>query len=45
MFFWKEDKKKEIDDRKKSSSDEKKSRPWYDISDDDVLDYDMMDDD
>ena len=45
MFFWKEDKKKDSDDRKKSSSDEKKSRPWYDISDDDVLDYDMMDDD
>lgn len=45
MFFWKEDKKKDSDDRKKSSSDEKKSRPWYDISDDDLLDYDMMDDD
>ena len=45
MFFWKEDKKKDSDDRKKSSSDEKKPRPWHDISDDDLLDYDMMDDD
>jgi len=31
----------------KDSKPEKnqKSRPWYDISDDDLLEYDMIDDD
>ena len=48
MFFWKSDSKKDNDDKKKKSSsdkNEKKSRPWYDISDDDLIEFDMMDDD
>ena len=44
MLFWKSDKSKDDDDRK-SSSDEKKSRPWFDISEDDMLDYDTFDED
>ena len=46
MLFWKNDKKNDDDNRKKNSSDKnEKSRPWYDISDDDLLEYDMIDDD
>ena len=47
MLFCKNDKKNDDDNKKKNSSDknEKKSRPWYDISDDDLLEYDMIDDD
>ena len=47
MLFWKDDKKKDDGDKKKRATDDKgkKSRPWYDISSDDLLEYDMMDDD
>lgn len=47
MFFSKEDKMKD-NDRRKASSDEKlkkQSWPWYDISEDDLIKLDMMDDD
>ncbi|MBQ6609766.1 MAG: hypothetical protein IJH70_04970 [Oscillospiraceae bacterium] len=47
MFFNKEDKKKD-NDRRKDSSDEKtkkQSQPWYDISEDDLIKLDMMNDD
>ena len=48
MLFWKSDSKKDNDNKKKKSpsdKNEKKSRPWYDIRDDDLLEFDMMDDD
>ena len=48
MFFGKEDKKKTDKEKGKESSDKnekKQKRPWYDISTDDLIEFDMFDDD
>jgi len=48
MLFEKDDKKKKDKDKTKDSPDKKEkkqSRPWYDIRMDDLIAYDLFDDD
>ena len=48
MFFGKEDKKKTDKEKRRDSSDKhekKQKRPWYEISTDDLIEFDMFDDD
>ena len=47
LFKNRNEDKKDVKDRKKDSSDKKNkqpSRPWYDISLDDMIMYDLFDD-
>ena len=47
LFTNRKEDKKDVKDRKKDSSDKKDkqpSRPWYDISLDDMFMYDLFDD-
>ena len=47
LFKNRNEDKKDVKDRKKDSSDKKDkqpSRPWYDISLDDMIRYDLFDD-